>query len=105
MRATLHCRFCGDELDLAQQFAYLVEVQTVSNPVMLRAIRRLPHAGGAPLKCCKACQAGIEQRRFEVRDVNAGVRHASRRGGQLLLLTAFAVGVGLLTVTWFGPGH
>jgi hypothetical protein len=104
MSATMHCRFCRREMDLAQQFAYLVEVQTQSDPVMMAAIRRLPHSGGVPLRVCKGCQAGIEQRRFVVRDVNAGYR----RGGQLLLLAAFAVGLGLVTAQmsqWLTPGR
>jgi hypothetical protein len=105
MIETIRCRFCGDELDLCQQFAYLVELQTVNNPVMLRAIRRLPHAGGVPLRCCKVCQSGIEQKRFVVRDLNAGTRRAARRGGHLLMLTAFAVGLGLLTASVFTPPH
>jgi hypothetical protein len=105
MNDPIRCRFCGDELDLGQQFAYLVELQTVSNPVMLKAIRRLPHAGGVPLRCCKGCQAGIEQKKFVVLDLNAGTRKVARRGGQLLVLTAFAVGLGLLTASVFGPNH
>ncbi len=99
------CRFCRREMDLAQQFAYLVEVQTQSNPTMLAAIRRLPHHNGVPLRVCKSCQAGIEQRRFEVRDVNARYR----RSGQLLVLAACVVGLGLVTVQmghhWITPGQ
>ena len=104
MSATMHCRFCRREMDLAQQFAYLVEAQTQSDPVMMAAIRRLPHCGGVPLRVCKGCQAGIEQKRLVVRDVNAGYR----RSGQLLLLAAFAVGLGLVTAQmshWLTPGQ
>ena len=102
MSALMHCRFCRREMDLAQQFTYLVEVQTQADPVMMPAIRRLPHCGGVPLRVCRPCQTGIEQRRFEVRDVNVGYR----RGGQLLLLAAFAVGIGLVTAQvshWLTP--
>ena len=104
MSAAMPCRFCRREMDLAQQFAYLVEVQTQTNPVMLAAIRKLPHCGGVPLRVCRGCQAGIEQKRFVVRDVNARYR----RSGQLLMLAAFAVGIGLVTVQmsqWIAPGQ
>lgn len=98
------CRFCRREMDLAQQFAYLVEVQTQSNPVMMAAIRRLPHCDGVPLRVCRDCQADIEQRRYVVRDVNAKYR----RSGQLLVLTACLVGLGLVTAQmsyWITPGQ
>jgi hypothetical protein len=104
MSAAMPCRFCRREMDLAQQFTYLVEVQTQSNPVMMAAIRKLPHCNGVPLRACRDCQAGIEQRRFEVRDVNVGYR----RSGQLLMLAAFAVGIGLATAQmsyWITPGQ
>ena len=96
MNGTMHCRFCRGELDLAQQFTYLVEVQTVRDAVMMAAIRRLPHCDGVPLRVCRACQAGIEQNRFVVRDTNTAARRAGRRGGQLLLLAAL-VGFGFVT--------
>lgn len=104
MSAAMPCRFCRREMDLAQQFAYLVEVQTQSNPVMLAAIRRLPHCNGVPLRVCRTCQAGIEQKRFVVRDVNAKYR----RSGQLLVLAACVVGLGLATAQmsyWLTPGQ
>jgi hypothetical protein len=104
MSAAMHCRFCRREMELAQQFAYLVEVQTQTNPVMMAAIRKLPHCDGVPLRVCRDCQTGIEHKRFVVRDVNTGFR----RSGQLLILTACLVGIGLVTVQmsqWITPGH
>lgn len=83
-------------MDLAQQFAYLVEVQTVSNPVMMAAIRRLPHCDGTPLRVCKRCQSGIEQRRYVVRNVNPAHR-LLHSGGPFLMIAAVAVGLGMLT--------
>jgi hypothetical protein len=104
MSAAMPCRFCRREMDLAQQFAYLVEVQTQTDPVMLAAIRRLPHCEGVPLRVCRDCQGAIEQKRFVVRDVNAKYR----RSGQLLMLAACMVGLGLVTAQmsqWITPGH
>lgn len=91
MRA-MHCRLCRDELDLAQQFAYLVEAQTVDNPVMLAAIRRLPHAGGRPLRVCRGCQAGLEQRQVTARDVLTPAYQRS----PLMAMALLAVGFGFL---------
>lgn len=99
---TLACQFCRTELDLAQQFRFLVEAQTVDNPVMLAAIRRLPHAHGRPLRCCRGCQSAIERKAVAVRDVNARARAVGLRGGQFLVLSVLAVGVGVLTARVVG---
>ena len=99
---TMPCQFCRHELDLAQQFRYLVEAQTVDNPVMMAAIRRLPHTHGRPLRCCRGCQTVIERKAVAGRHVNARVRTAGLRGGQYLVLTVLAVGVGVLTARVVG---
>lgn len=103
MHRTFRCQFCPCELDPAQQFTYLVEVQTVNDPIMMRAIRKLPHHNGRPLRVCKGCQTGIEERRFVVLDANR-IRHATVQAG-----LALAAAVGLWAVTarvgnWLGNG-
>jgi hypothetical protein len=98
MNRTMCCQFCRAEMDLAQQFRYLVETQTLHNSVMLAAIRSLPHVGGRPLRVCKSCQADIENRRVTIHDLNAHTRQLAARGSQFLLLAAAFVGIGLLTV-------
>jgi hypothetical protein len=97
MNKTMCCQFCRAEMDLAQQFRYLVETQTVNNPVMLAAIRSLPHAGGRPLRVCKPCQTDIESERVTVHDLNARARRMAARGSQVLLLAVAVVGLGILT--------
>ena len=96
MRQSINCQSCRAELDVAQQFAFLVEAQTVDAPVMLSAIRRLPHAAGRPLRVCRGCQAGIERARSAVVH-GAHPRRPAPKGRQALL-TAVAV-VGLCAVT------
>jgi hypothetical protein len=96
MSRALCCQFCRVALDPAQEFAYHVEAQTVGNPTMLAAIRRLPYANGRPLRVCRECQFGIEQQRYEVRDVNYA-RRATVRSGQALLTVVAAVGVMAIT--------
>jgi hypothetical protein len=96
------CQFCRGELDLAQQFRYLVEAQTVDDPVMMAAIRRLPHAHGRPLRCCRGCQTAIERKAIVGRFVPARARATGLHGRQYLVLTALAVGVGVLTARVVG---
>src|SRR4051794_2463013 len=97
MKTTMPCQFCRTDLDLAQQFRYLVEAQTVNDPVMMTAIRRLPHAHGRPLRCCRGCQAAIERKALAVGSLPPRARVAGVRGRHYLVLTAIAVGVGVLT--------
>jgi hypothetical protein len=97
MTRTLPCRFCRTPLDAAQAFAYHVETATLDNPPMLAVIRRLPHKGGTPLRCCRRCQADIEQARAEVRDTSATARRAGRAAGALLFATVFMLGAGVTT--------
>ncbi|MFO0848576.1 MAG: hypothetical protein U0871_08475 [Gemmataceae bacterium] len=107
MSRTLPCRFCRTPLDLAQAFAYHVEVATRDNPVMLAAIRRLPHRHGAPLRCCRRCQADIEHVRAELRDTSATSRRVGRAGGQLIFAAVFALGAGVMTARvgrWLAGG-
>jgi hypothetical protein len=55
-----HCVRCLGPLEPAQQFRFLVETDTLDNPVHLARIRALPSANGKPLPVCKACQTAIE---------------------------------------------
>lgn len=97
MKTTMRCQFCRSDLDPAQQFRYLVEAQTVNDPVMMAAIRRLPHAHGRPLRCCRGCQSAIERKEIVVRNLPSRARTAGMLGRHYLVLTAIAVGVGVLT--------
>src|SRR5262245_50419253 len=99
MSTSMHCQLCGREIDLAQRFTYLVEVETQTDPTMMAAIRRLPHRGGVPLRVCRGCQVGIERTRIVARDL----RPVRRNSGQALLMAALTIGIGVMAVrlgTW-----
>ena len=82
----MNCHFCGDRLELVQQFAYLVETQTVDNPAMLAAIRRLPHDHGRPLASCRACTADAPRR--EIAGAIGRFHAGSHTSGKLLWFSA-----------------
>ena len=88
MPRALCCQFCRSALDPAQEFTFLVESQTVGNPTMLAAIRRLPHANGRPLRVCRDCETRVACR---------GAVTSTRRGAPMLLTAVAAVGVWALT--------
>lgn len=54
------CACCDGTLEPAQQLRFLVETDTLDNPVHLARIRMLPVVNGKPLPVCKACQTRIE---------------------------------------------
>lgn len=89
------CQFCAGKLEPAQEFRFLVETETLDNPVHLDRIRHLPAtADGRPLRVCKACQAAMEAHpvRFRLAVERKHFRRQLRSG----VLTA----VGMLSVGW-----
>jgi len=54
------CACCDGALEPVQQLRFLVETDTLDNPVHLARIRTLPVVNGKPLPVCKACQTRIE---------------------------------------------
>ena len=89
MPRPLACQRCRTPLDPAQEFAYHVQTATAADRHPLTAGRRLPHAAGKPLRCCRACQTLI-----------AGGRAAGRppAGVRLLVSAAVLMGTGAMTV-------
>jgi hypothetical protein len=69
MPRPIGCQFCHAPLDPAQQFAYHVQALTAADRHPLHGGRKLPHAGGQPLRCCRDCEGLIATGRCEVRDV------------------------------------
>lgn len=68
MPRPLGCQFCRTPLDPAQEFAFHVQTATAGDRHQLTAGRRLPHAAGRPLRCCRGCQTLIVSGRCVVRD-------------------------------------
>ena len=88
----MNCHFCDRVLSLAKHFAYLVESQTIDNPAMLAAIRRMPHDRGRPLPACGQCDTAVP-----VRAVRQPVNrlHADRPAGPGLLWFSAVLLIGL----------
>ena len=104
MPRPLGCQFCRTPLDPPQEFAFHVQALTAADPHPLAGGRRLPHAGGRPLRCCRGCQGLIETGRCEVRDVHAAARTAGLR---LMVSAAVLMGTGAMTVKlgkWLAGG-
>jgi hypothetical protein len=86
---------------LVQEFRFLVESETLDNPVHLARIRQLPAANGRPVPVCKACQTLVESAPIAP-IVRSNTRPHSLRVGVLAT-------IGLLSVGWlvqnmiFGP--
>ena len=91
-----HCQFCAGTLEPAQEFRFLVESETLDDPVHLNRIRQLPAtAGGKPLRVCKSCQAAMARYPEQFRSAvdKAYARQQFRAG-------MFAA-VGILSASWF----
>lgn len=89
-----HCQFCARKLEPAQALRFLVETDTLDDPVHLSRIRRLPFtADGRPLRVCGACQTQIEARPVQFRTAVERV-HARRQ------LRSGMIAVGILSVGW-----
>jgi hypothetical protein len=95
MPRPLACQFCPTPLDPAQQFAYHVQTLTAGDRHPLVGGRRLPHAAGKPLRCCRGCEGLIASGRYEVRDTSAAARVAGMR---MLVSAAVLAGTGTLTL-------
>jgi hypothetical protein len=90
-----HCQFCARKLEPAQALRFLVETDTLYDPVHLSRIRRLPFtADGRPLRVCGACQTQIEARPVQFRAAVERV-HVRRQ-----LRAGMVAAVGLLSVGW-----
>lgn len=63
MPRPLPCEYCRAALDLAQQFAYHVESESAGDPKQPGLPRRLPWAGGRPLRVCRRCQSAFVNRK------------------------------------------
>ena len=90
------CQFCSANLEPVQELRFLVETETLDDPVHLNRIRRLPvAANGRPLRVCKTCQSQMETNpaRFRAAVEQACIRRQLRTG----MLAA----VGILSAGWF----
>ncbi len=100
MPRPLGCQFCRTPLDAAQEFGFHVQTATAADRNPLTAGRRLPHAAGKPLQCCRECETLIVSGRCVGRDERpAGVR--------LLLSAVLLVGTAAMTLTagkWLADG-
>jgi hypothetical protein len=76
------CRSCQQPVEPVQEFAYLVEMQTLDNPRLLQMIRRLPSHEGKPVRLCQSCQ-----------------KHGHRARPRLNMVHA-AFGFVLVSLTW-----
>jgi hypothetical protein len=63
------CACCQSPLEPVQEFRFLVESETQTDPAFLAAIRRMPSSNGRPVPVCAACQARLAV----PRPVRAGV--------------------------------
>lgn len=54
------CACCAHQIELVQEFRFLVESDNLDNPIHLERIRRLPAANGRPVPVCKSCQTLVE---------------------------------------------
>lgn len=89
------CQFCARALEPAQELRFLVETDTLDNPIHLDRIRRLPATtDGKPLRVCKSCQTRMEQNphRFRAAVEQDRVWRQARTG----MLAA----VGVLSLGW-----
>ena len=99
MSRPLECTFCGTPLHPGQEFRYLVEIQTLDNPRMLEAIRKLPADwSGTPLHVCSQCQRGIESNHSDMIAEVARGEIWNRIARVLLLLLAGSVALLFLAV-------
>jgi hypothetical protein len=74
MNAATICDFCGNQLDLGQEFVYQFEsIKFAEDPVLLALIRRLPDYQGEPLRLCRSCRTGLEQNARDIENERATI--------------------------------
>jgi hypothetical protein len=90
------CQFCAGKLEPAQELRFLVETETLNDPVHLNRIRMLPAAAnGKPLRVCKGCQTALTAHPVRFRmGVERAIAHRDLRAGML-------AAVGVLSLGWF----
>jgi len=91
------CACCAHQIELVQEFRFLVESDTLDNPIHLERIRRLPSANGRPVPVCKACQTLVESA-----PLRPLARPSALRVGVLATIGLFSVGW-LVQSLLFGP--
>ncbi|MDB5313376.1 MAG: hypothetical protein JWO38_7578 [Gemmataceae bacterium] len=93
-----YCQFCAGKLEPAQEFRFLVETETLDDPVHLNRIRQLPATtGGRPLRVCKSCQKTMERHPVQFRRAVLEREHVRQQFRAAGVLAA----VGILSAGWF----
>jgi hypothetical protein len=89
-------------LEPAQQLRFLVETDTLDDPIHLNRIRHLPATtDGRPLRVCQSCQGAMEAHpvRFRLAVERAHVQRQIRTG---VMAAVGILSVGLLLVSALG---
>ena len=89
------CEFCSEKLEPAQELRFLVETETLDDPVHLNRIRMLPaRFNGHPLRVCNSCQDRLESQPWLLHQDERG--HQRRKIQRRML-----VALGALSLGWF----
>jgi predicted nucleic acid-binding Zn ribbon protein len=99
MGKTPTCQFCGEQIDVGEEFVFLVEAQEFEErfgPLVLAQSSAAYH--GEPMRICKACRRSIKQNQ---RDIERREQASTQRTRQRMWIVLIAGMAALLFILFF----